>query len=188
MDWIGTFFYVFKVSIFLIGMGFAIRWHYERDLNGAVGEANLRSPSELRLFMAMIAVCGVSFLGVVYAACSGEYSEGGNGGAIGCASLFTLSLMSLLSKPRVEMVPNSDHGQASQEQLNSLPEPNPATLIEGSDQLAGLKSQTERLRAALVARLASAEREKVYLGVAGFISALAWKFGDIPAAWLDFRH
>jgi hypothetical protein len=169
MEWIGVFFYVFKVSIFLAGMGFAIKWHYDRDRTKATTGEVSQSSSELRLFMAMIVICGVSFLGIVYAACSEDYAEGGRGGAIGCALFFVVSLLSVLSKPSVEMVLDSHHGQDSQEQRNS-------------------ELQTERLRAAFVARLASAQREKVYLGVAGFISALAWKFGSISAAWLDFRH
>ena len=168
MDWVPTIFYVFKVGVFVIGMFFAVKWHYDRDRVEGHATGVRQSSRELRLFVTMIIVCGISFLGIVYAACSGQYSDGGSGGAIGCVLIFVVTLMSLMAKPTAE--------------------PGAATLNEGVDQLAGLKIQTERLRAASVARLASAEREKVYLGIAGFVSTLAWKFGQIPAFWLDFRH
>ena len=188
MEWIGIFFYVFKIGVFLIGMSLAVKWHYDRDKAQRNEHDASHSSSELRLFLMMNIVCGISFIGIVYAACWGDYSEGGSGGAIGCALVFLMSLMSLVSNPIVDTVFSGHPGQDSQGPSNRLPEPNPATQIEGPDRLAKLESQTERLRATFVARLASAEREKVYLGVAGFVSALAWKFGHIPAAWLDFRH
>lgn len=188
MEWIGAFFYIFKIGVFLTGMSFAVKWHYDRDKAQRDEPGASQSSSELRLFLTMIIVCGISFIGIVYAACWGDYSDGGSGGAVGCALIFFMSLMSLVSKPTVETVFSAPRGKASQGLSNRLPEASPATQIEELDQLANLESQTERLRAAFVAKLASAQREKVYLGVAGFISALAWKFGSISAAWLDFRH
>ncbi len=188
MEWIGTFFYAFKIGVFLIGMSFAVKWHYDRDKAQRNERDASHSSSELRLFLMMIIVCAMSFIGIFYAACWGDYSEGGSGGAIGCALVLFMSLMSLVSKPTVETVFSGHRGQDSQGPSDRLPEANPATQIEGLDRLANLESETERLRAAFVARLASAEREKVYLGVAGCVSTLAWKFGHVPAAWLDFRH
>lgn len=188
MEWIGTFFYIFKIAIFLTGMSLAVKWHYDRDKAQRHEPGAQQSSSELRLFLAMIIVCGMSFIGIVYAACWGDASEGGSGGAIGCALTFGMSLLSLLSKPTADTILSDPRGQASQGPGNRLPAADRATQIEGRDQIPDVESQTERLRAAFAARLASAEREKVYLGVAGFVSALAWKFGPIPAAWLDFRH
>jgi hypothetical protein len=40
--------------------------------------------------------------------------------------------------------------------------------------------------AQLLLALASVEREKVYLGIAGAVSAIAWKYGDVAAGWLHF--
>jgi hypothetical protein len=188
MEWVPIVFIVFKVCVFLTGMFFAIKWHYDQDKKEENKTVAPQSPTELRLFVTTIIVFALSLLGIVYAGCWGNVADGGRGGAIGCALTFFMSLMSLMSKPTAETVLNDHPGQASQEQSNILPEPDPATLIEGLDQLARLKFQTERLRAAFVARLNSAEREKVYLSVASVISTLAWKFGDIAAARLNFRH
>ena len=69
MEWIGTFLYVFKLDVFLIDMSFAVKWHYDHDKAQRNEHDASHSSSELRLFLIMIVVCGISFIGIVYAAC-----------------------------------------------------------------------------------------------------------------------
>jgi hypothetical protein len=181
MEWVPLVFITFKVAVLGTGMFFAIKWHYDQDRKDKNEAGEPQAPTEIRLFMTMIIAITLSLIGIVYAGCWGHAADGGRGGALGCAFTFVMSFM---SRPSAETVLNHRVGQ----QGDILAEPAPTTLSEGLDQLANLKVQTERLRATFVFMLNSVQREKVYLGVAGVISTLAWKFGDIAAAWLNIGY
>jgi hypothetical protein len=180
MEWVPIVFLTFKGIVLFTGMYFAIKWHYDQDRKRKSEVRGQETSTEMRLFVTMIISLALSLIGIIYAGCWGHSADGGLGGALGCAlTLF----MFVMPKPTAEAGSTDRPGQA---QSDVLAEPDPATLSEGLDQLARLKIQTEQLRAVLVVRLDSAKREKIYLGVASVISTLAWKFGDIAAAWLKF--
>jgi hypothetical protein len=171
MEWVPITFLIFKGTVLFTGMFFAIKWHYDQDRKKKNDGGGSQWTTEMRLFAAMIVALTLSLIGIVYAGCWGNVADGGRGGALGCAFTF---FMIFMSKPH--------------EQDEVPAEPAPATLGESLEQLERLKRQAEQLRATLAARLDSVEREKIYLGVAAIMSALAWKFGDSAAAWLDFLH
>jgi len=185
MEWVPIVFIVFKSIVLFTGMFFAIKWHYDQDRKGKYNGRGTQSATEMRLFITMIIALALSLIGIVYAGCWGNAADGGRGGALGCAFTFLICIM---SKPNAEAVLADCSGHAGFARGNGLAEPDPATLSEGLDQLARLKIQTEQLRAAAFIGLESARREKVYVGIAGVVSALAWKFGDIAANWLNFRQ
>lgn len=178
MEWVPIIFIIFKGTILFIGMFFAIKWHYDQDKKDVDESNGPQSPTEMRLFATMIVALALSVIGIVYAGCWGNAADGGYGGALGCA--FTV-LMFIVFRPDAGAGLTGRRGQN-----DVLEEPEPTTLSEGLDQLARLKLQTQQLHADCVLRLESAEREKIYLGIAGIISMLAWKFGDVAAAWLKF--
>lgn len=178
MEWIPIVLVTFKAIILFTGMFFAIKWHYDQDRKEEKEAKEAQSSTEMRLFLTMIIALGMSLIGIVYAGFWGGATEGGRGGALAC--VFTL-LMFIMSKPHAEVALAAPHGLDGA----TPAEPDPATLSEGLDQLARLKLQTEQLRAAFFARLETAEREKIYISIAAVISTLAWKFGDIAAAWLN---
>ncbi|WP_206245640.1 hypothetical protein [Novosphingobium terrae] len=180
MEWVPIVFLTFKAFVLFTGMYFAIKWHYDQDRKKKSEAGGPEKPAEIRLFLTMIASVTLSLIGIVYAGCWGDASEGGYGGALGCAFTF---FMVFMSKPAVDPLLGDSHGLDS----DVLAEKEPTTLSEGLDQLSRLKGQTELLRTAFFAKLASAERDKIYLGVAGIISTLAWKFGDVAAAALNGR-
>lgn len=174
MEWVPIIFLIFKGTVLFTGMFFAIKWHYDQDRKKKREADGSQSPNETRLFATMIIATAFSLIGVVYAGCWGHASEGGYGGALGCAFTVFMLLVSKAAWP--------DHlGQGE------LPaEAEPATLGESLEQLAQLRHQVEQWRAALMVRQASLEREKIYLCIAGLVSTLAWKFGDSAAALFTF--
>jgi hypothetical protein len=179
MEWIPIILVAFKAAILFTGMFFAIKWHYDQDKKEENETSETQSNTEMRLFATMIIALASSLIGVVYAGCWGNTADGGRGGALGCA--FTL-LMFIMSRP------DARTALTAPEQGDILAEPDPVTLSESLDHLAKLRLESERLRAAFVARLEAAQREKIYLSVASVMSVLAWKFGDIAAAWLNGGH
>jgi hypothetical protein len=171
MDWIPVGLIVFKGTVLFVGMFLAIKWHYDQDKKIGRENGEPQSSTELRLFVTMLLALGLSLIGIVYAGCWGNAAYGGIGGALGCALAVA---MFILCRP--------DGGLGR----GDVPaEPDPATLNESLDQLARLRRQTEHLRAAFAVSVQSAEREKIYVAIALVISVLAWKFGDIPATWLN---
>lgn len=172
MDWIPIAFAVFKGTILIIGMIYAIKWHYEQDKKEKDESGEQQSPTEMRLFAAMMIALAVSLIGIVYAGFWGNTANGGRGGALGCILTF---FMCIMVRPKAEAT-LADRIPAEQDLT---------TLSEALDQLAKLKVQTEQAQAAFVARLESAQREKIYLCVAGLVSAISWKFGDIAATFLN---
>lgn len=181
MEWVPIVFVTFKAVVLGIGMFFAIKWHYDQDRKkNDAGEP--QTPDEMRFFATMIIALALSLIGIVYAGCWGHAADGGYGGALGCVLTFFVVFM---SGPNAEAVFTHRLGRASEAQSDVLAEPDPTTLSESLDQLARLKLQAEQLRAAFVVMFSSAQRGKIYLGVASVMSTLAWKFGDIAAASLD---
>jgi len=163
MAWIPIFLAAFKGIILLIGMVYAIKWHCDQDKKAKDAGEAFHSPTEMRFFVTMIAVTGMAVAGIAYAACWGDPADGGWGGALGCALAF---LISFTGKPAAQ---------------SSLAEqkPEPISLGDALVEVAHLKE-------AHVAYMEAAWREKIYLGVAGIIGALSWKFGAVAAGWLNF--
>ncbi|MDE1916424.1 MAG: hypothetical protein KGJ57_21005 [Sphingomonadales bacterium] len=181
MEWIPVVFLTFKAVVLFTGMYFAIKWHYDQDSK----RKNETIRPEMRVFAAMIIALTIALIGIVYAGSWGNIADGGRGGALGCALTF---MMVFMSRPKVDAILADRQAPASDGHNDTLGEPAPAMSSEGFDQLARFKAETERLRAALVVGLDAAQREKIYLGIASLVSALAWKYGDIAAALLDSRH
>jgi len=169
MEWVPVAFIIFKAFVLFTGMFFAIKWHYDQDRKKKKETSRPEALTDMRLFATMIIALTLSLIGIVYAGCWGDAADGGYGGALGFAFTF---FMLFMSRPKAETILADHPGQAS----------------EAPDEMASLKLQTERLQAAFMARLASVEREKIYLAVASILSTLAWKFGDIAAAALNGRH
>jgi len=162
MEWVPIVLLVFKLLVLGTGMFYAIKWHHDQDKKQEKETGSAQSPTEMRLFATMLIALTLSLLGIMYAGVWGDAADGGFGGALGCA--FTL-LMGLMSRPAAD-----------------------ATLARANpDPQASLQAQNESLRAACLAQLACAHREKIYLIVASLISTLAWKYGAIAATWLNIR-
>lgn len=183
MEWVPVIFLAFKGGVLFTGMFFAIKWHYDQDRKDEDETHGPQSRTEMRLFATMIVALAVSLIGIVYAGCWGQAAEGGRGGALALAFVF---FMLCMPKPAADKDLTLHVGQAGNGQGDRLVHAQPATLSESLDQLATLKNQTEQWHSALAIRLASVEREKIYACVAIAASALAWKFGDIVAAWFTF--
>jgi hypothetical protein len=183
MEWVPIFLAIFKGSVLLIGMFYAIKWHHDQDKKIKNEGHGWQSPTEMRLFVTMIIALALSLIGIVYAGCWGNAADGGRGGALGCTLTF---LMCIVTKTNAKMALTDRLGQASAAQSGVHAEPDSVTRSEALDRLAILKVQAEQLHAAFLARLESAEREKIYLSVASIVSAISWKFGDTAAAWLNF--
>lgn len=172
MEWIPILFVIFKGTVLIIGMVYAIKWHYDQDKKEKEAEGSLLPPREMRLFATMIITFALCVIGIVYAGCWGNPANGGRGGALGCVLAF---IMSIISKPDAEA-------------LADRPEEANATKSDDPNLVVTLQALVEQLHAAFLARLASAEREKIYLGVASFLSAIVWKFGATAASWLNFSN
>lgn len=156
MEWVPIIFVIFKGTILFTGMYFAIKWHYDQDRKTKNDASSAQSSGEMRLFATMITAFALSLVGIVYGGCWGNAADAGCGGALGFA--FAM-VMLFLSKPG-----------------DILAAAAPETPGEGAEQW----------HAALAIRRASAQREKIYLGVAILVSVLAWKYGDMAAAGLKF--
>jgi hypothetical protein len=133
----------------------------------------------------MIVAITLSLMGVVYAGCWGDPADGGRGGALGWALTFS---MLFLPKPTAEVILADCLGQVGHAQGEVLVDSRPAKLSDGLGPCPEFTMQAERLRAIFVGRLNLAERETVYFALASAVSARAWKFGDVAAVWLNFRH
>ena len=179
MEWIPIVLAVFKGSVLIIGMFYAIKWHHDQDKKVKDEGAERQSSTEMRFFVTMIIALALSVIGIVYAGCWGNAADGGRGGALGCALTFVMCIMG-----RSDAQTALTEAGAAQGGVHG--EPDSATLGEALDQLAILKAQIGQLQASFLARLESVEREKIYLGVASAVSAIAWRFGDTAAAWLNF--
>jgi hypothetical protein len=166
MTWVPIFLGAFKGIILLIGMIYAIKWHHDQDKKAKDAGESFYSPTEMRFFVTMIAVMGMAVAGIAYAACWGDPADGGWGGALGCALAF---IISFTGKPA-----------APSPLVEAKPEP--INLGDALIEVAHLKAEME----AQAACMDAAWREKIYLGVAGIIGALSWKFGAVAAGWLNF--
>ncbi len=171
MEWVPIVFAIFKGSLLVIGMFYAIKWHHDQDQKAKDEAGGLQSPTEMRFFVAMIVALALSVIGIVYAGCWGHAADGGWGGALGCALTFLMCIMNTSSAAAV-LPDRQGQAQAAQGGVHSEPA-TPAI-------------QAEPLQAAFLARLESIEREKIYLGIAGLASAISWKYGDVAASWLNF--
>ncbi len=183
MEWVPIVFAIFKGSLLVIGMFYAIKWHHDQDKKAKDEAGGLQSPTEMRFFVAMIVALALSVIGIVYAGCWGHAADGGWGGALGCALTFLMCIMNTSSAAAI--LPDRQ-GQAKAAQGGVHGEPDPALPAEAPDQPATPEIQAEPLQAAFLARLESIEREKIYLGIAGLASAISWKYGDVAASWLNF--
>ncbi|MDE1917272.1 MAG: hypothetical protein KGJ57_14815 [Sphingomonadales bacterium] len=179
MEWVPIILLTFKATVLFVGMFFAIKWHHDQDRNQRIETGGSETSPDMRLFMTMIIALGMSLIGIVYAGCWGVAAHGGWGGALGCAFTF---FMLLMSRRDAEEGLAGTAGQPGHGRIGQVQAP----MGEDHGEVAVLKSQAERLRDALVIRVGALEREKIYLGVASTVSALAWKFGDTAAAWLKF--
>ncbi|RVU05774.1 hypothetical protein EOE18_07260 [Novosphingobium umbonatum] len=174
MEWVPIVLAVFKGTALLIGMVYAIKWHYEQDKKARAESSGLQSPSEMRLFLTMILALAVSIIGIVWAGCWGNAADGGYGGALGCALAF---IMAFMARPEGKNVP-----------LVTEPTADPDNLGDARTQLMAMKAALDHAQALHASRMEAAWREKMYLGIAGIVSAFIWKFGAIAAGWLNFGY
>lgn len=57
MDWVLVVFVVFKALVFVTGMVFAIKWHYDREKRGADRRALLRASGKIvAIFVVLLLV------------------------------------------------------------------------------------------------------------------------------------
>lgn len=65
MDWVLTGFVLFKGLVFVTGMVFAIKWHYDQDTKGAGARALLRMGGKIAvIFMLLLLVLLLFTFGV----------------------------------------------------------------------------------------------------------------------------
>jgi multisubunit Na+/H+ antiporter MnhB subunit len=174
MEWVPIVLAVFKGTALLIGMVYAIKWHYEQDKKARAEGSGLQSPTEMRLFLTMILALAVSIIGIVWAGCWGNAADGGYGGALGCALAF---IMAFMAKPEAKNLAQAQVAPAD-----------PENLDDALMQLVAVKAALAHAQALHSTRMEAAWREKIYLGVAGAVSALIWKFGAVAAGWLNFGY
>jgi hypothetical protein len=170
MEWVPIVLALFKGTILLIGMVYAIKWHYDQDRKLKEASGSFHSAMEMRFFTTMIIVPAIAVVSIAYAGCWGNPADGGWGGAMGCALTF---IMCFMGKPAAPATTS----EASAE---------PANLAEALAEVTRLKAEAASQAGLLAARMESTWREKIYLGVAGLVGALAWKFGAVAAAGLSF--
>ena len=183
MEWIPIFLGAFKGIVLIVGMFYAIKWHYDQDKKEKDAGNDLQSPTEIRYFVVMIIALGLSVIGIVYAGSWGNPEDGGRGGALGCILVF---FMSFAAKPDTPAIATISRASTNSQSDNARVVSDPATLTEAQAQLARLKDELAAQNALFSARMESAWREKIYLGLASVVCAITWKFGAIAAGWLNF--
>lgn len=169
MDWVPIFLGTFKGTALIICMFYAIKWHYDQDKKENKEGRELQSPTEMRLFMTMVIAFILSILGIAIAGWFGNAVDGGDGGAVGCLLTF---IMCIITKSDADRV------------LAALGEGASPAANGASAPAATSDAEVEHLRTVFRVRLESVRRERIYLGVAGLVSAISWKFGGAAAVWL----
>lgn len=150
----------------------------------------LAPSSSMRLGITLAIVILVSLGGIAYAVWFGRASDGGRGGAIGCALTF---LMFFIERPTSRSAlqhhsPPKRGARTPEANTDPLILGPPRDLEECIAQFAELKVQTGRIRGSVAAMLDSSSNQQVFLGIASVFATFIWGFGDLLAAALGARQ
>ena len=126
-----------------------------------------------RLWLVMTVCIAASIMGVIYAVCCGDASDGG--GAVAVAITFGMLFLDRgTAKDLIEMeLPTGP--QASQV---------PASDTELKDYLASLATEEIKDRNTLAAMLDWQDKQKLPLAISSVVGTFFWGFGDVVAQCL----